>query len=276
MTIDRRGFIGTALAAGAGMASAQEEAPHKKLNVPTTTAKVTKLFRSPDKHPNALAAADDGLWIGDQVSENVNKVDWNTGKALLSFPTEAHNTSGLAAGGGYLWISCNGGVSNRRPPRPHDKPISEILQADMKNGKTVKFHQMVWTNGIHGINYSEATKSLWVVAPSLQIICEMDPKDMRIMHIIPVKGDRPHGLVYDNGMIWVIIAGQREIQKLDAKTGKVLEIISLGSQDPDPHDLALHDGSIYYCDAGLTATFAGSAGGYICKLEMPKQITRNG
>ena len=59
---------------------------------------------------------------GDQVSEVVNKVDWKTGKMLAALETEAHNTSGLAVGGGYLWIGCNGGVSNRRAARLNDPP----------------------------------------------------------------------------------------------------------------------------------------------------------
>jgi hypothetical protein len=272
MSMRRRDFVGGALAAG--LASAQEESPRPKKAIPTSTAKVTRLFRSPDQHPNALEATNDGLWIGDQVSESVNKVDWKTGKVLLSFPTEAHNTSGLAVGGGYVWIGCNGGVSNRRPARPHDKPTAEILQADMKTGKTVKFHEMPWVNGIHGLTYVEATKSLWAVAPSLEVIVELDPKDMRIIHMLPVKGDRSHGIDYENGMLWVIIAGEREVQKLDAKTGKVLEILKIAAADPDPHGLALHDGGLYYCDAGLTATSAGSAAGYICRIDLPRSTTR--
>jgi len=273
MAMRRRDFVGAALAAG--LASAQEESPKPKAKeLPTHTAKVTKLYKSPDLHPNALEATNDGLWIGDQVSETVNKVDWKTGKALLSFPTEAHNTSGLAVGGGYLWIACNGGVSNRRPARPHDKPTAEILQADMKTGKTIKFHQMSWVNGIHGLTYVEATKSLWAVAPSLEVIVELDPKDMRITHMLPVKGDRSHGLDYDNGMLWVIIAGDRVVQKLDAKTGKLLEVLKIDAADPDPHGLALHEGSLYYCDAGLTATTAGGAAGYICRIDLPRSASR--
>ncbi len=271
MTIRRRDFIGAAL--GAGVAYAQEESSQSKAKVPTSTAKVTKLYKSPDLHPNALEATSDGLWIGDQVSETVNKVDWNTGKVLLSFPTEAHNTSGLAVGGGYVWIACNGGVSNRRPARPHDKPIAEILQADMKTGKTVKFHQLPWTNGIHGLTYVEQTKSLWAVAPSLELVVELDPKDLRITHMLAARGDRGHGLDYDNGILWVMIAGDRLVQKLDAKTGKLLEILKIAPQDPDPHGLALHAGNLYYCDAGLTATSAGGAAGYICRIDLAAKST---
>src|ERR1700739_4980301 len=142
MPIGRRTFLGSALAVAAAAAAD---------DVPTRTAKPVKLFKSPEAHPNALETADDGLWIGDQVSEVVNKVDWKTGKMLLSLQTEAHNTSGLAVGGGFIWIGCNGGVSGRRPARPNDRTTAEILQADMKTGKTIKFHQMAWAaGGIHG------------------------------------------------------------------------------------------------------------------------------
>src|SRR4051794_38370141 len=111
MSIGRRAFMGAAFAARVNSYAqgtvAAVAAP------PTRTAKVEKLFKAPDSHPNALETADDGLWIGDQVSERIFRVDWKSGKMLHEVQSEAHNTSGLAVGGGYLWIACNGGVSNR-------------------------------------------------------------------------------------------------------------------------------------------------------------------
>src|SRR5439155_589685 len=83
--------------------------------------KIEKLFKTESKNPNALEATPDGLWVCDQITEIVYKVDWNTGKTLLSFPTESHNTSGLAVGGGYVWIDANG-PNNRREKRPTDHP----------------------------------------------------------------------------------------------------------------------------------------------------------
>ena len=72
------------------------------------------------------------------MSEIAYKVDWQTHKVLHQVQTESHNTSGMAVGGGYLWMSANGGVSNRRPARPTDFPYDEIVQADMETGKTVR------------------------------------------------------------------------------------------------------------------------------------------
>ena len=66
---------------------------------PVHRAKVTPLFQSPDKHPNALEASPEGLWIGEQVTDRAYLVDWS-GKLLRSVPAESSNTSGIAYGVG--------------------------------------------------------------------------------------------------------------------------------------------------------------------------------
>jgi hypothetical protein len=101
MRTDRRQFLGMSMFAGVGAAQTPPTpGPRGAPPVPTCTAKVTRLWKAPDIHPNALEAAKDGLWIGDQVSERVFKVDWETGKLLQEFQLESHNTSGLAIGAG--------------------------------------------------------------------------------------------------------------------------------------------------------------------------------
>ncbi len=274
-TMRRREFFGATSTLLAGVAaraslSAQEAAPAAKAPpIPTRQAKVERLFKAPDLHPNALEAAADGLWIGDQVSERVFKVDWHTGKVLLELQTESHNTSGLAIGGGYLWLNANGGVSGRRPPRPTDKPFGEIIQADLKTGKTLKAYDPPW-GGVHGNVYVQETQTLWTVALNLNALAELDPKDnFRILRMIPVKGDRPHGLDWADGAIWCLFAGDRLLQKLDPDSGKVLEIVKLSpTADPDPHGMCIHEGYIYYCDAGLTAPGPGSEPAAVCRFRM--------
>jgi streptogramin lyase len=276
MKIARRQFIATAstLVAGVAATSRSSEAQEgtaaaKAPPVPTRQAKVERLFKAPDIHPNALEAAPDGLWIGDQVSEKVFKVDWQSGKVLHEIQTESHNTSGLAIGGGYLWLNANGGVSGRRPPRPTDKAFGEIVQADSKTGKTIKIYDPPW-GGVHGAVWVESTQTLWVVALNISALAELDPKDnLRVKRMIPVKGDRPHGLDWDNGAIWCLFAGDRLAQKLDPDSGKVLEIVKLSpTSDPDPHGMCLHNGYMYYCDAGLTAPGPGSEPATVCRFKM--------
>src|SRR3989441_5355026 len=177
MKMRRREFIGTGSAWVAGMAAPAvaraQEGGSKPPPVPTRQAKVERLFKAPDIHPNALEAAPDGLWIGDQVSEKVFKVDWQSGKVLHEVQTESHNTSGIAVGAGYLWLGANGGVSGRRPPRRTDKPFGEVIQADPKTGKTVKIHPLLWGGGGHGITFVPQTQTLWVTALGINPLAEM-------------------------------------------------------------------------------------------------------
>jgi streptogramin lyase len=143
-----------------------------------------------------------------------------------------------------------------------------VLQIDLATGKSLKWIQLPWGNGVHGITYAPRTRTLWVTALSVNALAEVDPKDFRILKLIPVKHTRAHGLDYDNGVVWCLFAADRVIHKLDAKNGKVLEVIRISPGDPDPHGLCLHEGHLYTCDAGLTATSAGSAPGYICRIDV--------
>jgi hypothetical protein len=260
MNIKRRDFIGAALAAGVATAQQGDSpSPKGKEGPPTHKAKVVKVFKGPCEHPNALEATKDALWIGDQVSEIAYKVDWNTHKVLHQVQTESHNTSGMAVGGGYLWMSANGSVSNRRPPRPTDSPKDEIVQCDLETGKTIR-------------RWGEQTNTLWVTAVGLRCIAELDPKDnFRIKHMIPVQYNRVHGLDWDNGALWIMFSSDYVIHKIDAETGKVLEVVTLSKEDPDPHGMCMHDGHLYYCDAGFPVGSNVSNdrnAGWICRIDV--------
>jgi streptogramin lyase len=281
----RRDFFRTAMAAGVGsiatsQLSAQEPAPARgggdAPKVPTYKIKVELLWKSPDRYPNALEATPDGLWVGDQVSERVNKLDWKTGKVLADFVAEAHNTSGLAVGGGYLWIGCNGAgtASNLREfKRPFDKSYGEIVQCDMKTGKQVKGYRTPW-GGVHGTMYNRETDKLWAVAPGLGFLAEMDPKDnLRILRMVTIRQNVPHGLEWYEGALWVIDGADRLVQKLDPESGRVQEVWTFGPDDPDPHGMCIHEGFVYFTDAGLGGGRKPSPGTkpqMICRFPLTK------
>jgi hypothetical protein len=284
MKMRRRDFFGTTLAAGVGAVAAtglgaQEDTAGRggrgSAPTPTYQAKVEKLFKSPDRYPNALEATPDALWVGDQVSERVLKMDWNTGKVLEDFVAEAHNTSGLAVGGGYLWIGCNGAgtaAANRPFNRPTDKSYGEIVKCDMKTGKQLKAYRTPW-GGTHGTVYERTTDKLWAVDPGQQLAVEMDPKDdLRILRMISVGGGTPHGIEIYDGAIWIMAAADRLVRKIDY-SGKVQEIWTLGANDPDPHGMCIHNGFVYYCDAGLGGGRTPSPGTVpqiICRFPLKK------
>jgi hypothetical protein len=260
MAMKRRDFLGTALAAGIGAAAsplrAQDEGRGGRGSTPPPAyqAKVEQLFKSPDRYPNALEAMPDALWVGDQVSERVLKMDWNTGKVLENFIAEAHNTSGLAVGGGYLWIGCNGAgtaASLRKFDRPTDKSYGEVVQCDMKTGKQVKGYRTPW-GGTHGTVYDRSNDKLWVVAPGQGLALQTDPKDnFRMLKMVTIGGGTPHGIELYDGALWILCAADRVLHKHDMESGRILASWTISTNDPDPHGLCIRDGYAYYCDAGL-------------------------
>jgi hypothetical protein len=265
----RREFIGAALAAG--IAGAQPRPGQQAAPVPARKPKaVVKLFKSPDGHPNGLEATKEGLWIAEQVSERAYLVDWK-GKVLHKVDTESHNVSGIAAGGGYLWMACNG-MGVMRDPRPTDRPGGELLQCDPKTGKTLKRYIPPWPGGMHGVTWNQKTQTLWVTALAINALAEVDPKDnFRILHEIPVTLGRAHGLDFEGDAIWCLFSSDLQIQKLDMNTGKVLDVIQLSKEDPDPHGLCINEGKLYYSDAGIAPPGKDSgspSAGYICRIDI--------
>jgi hypothetical protein len=260
MKMRRRDFFSTTALAGAGLMagtrlSAQETparggGPPKP---PTYAPKMEMLWKSPDRYPNALEASPEGLWLGDQVSERINLLDWKTGKVLEDFIGEAHNTSGLAVGGGFIWVGCNGSgtaAQLREFKRPTDRNYGEIVKLDMK-GKQVKGYRTPW-GGVHGTFYHRQTDKLWAVAPGLGFLAEMDPKDdLRISRMLTIKMNVPHGLDYHDGSFWIIDGADRLVQRIDPESGRVQEIWAFGPNDPDPHGMCIYDNHVYFTDAGL-------------------------
>ncbi|NJN84521.1 MAG: hypothetical protein HC802_21055, partial [Caldilineaceae bacterium] len=77
---------------------------------------------------------DDGLWIADQITDRVALVeiedagDYGVTKFIRDIPSESSNTSGMAVGGGYVWMIANA-------------PPQGVFQVDM-NSKLISHRQI--------------------------------------------------------------------------------------------------------------------------------------
>ena len=253
----RREFLGTLVAATALGASN---------DFPSRAAKVVRLFKSPDGHPNGLETTSEGLWIGEQVTDRAHLVDWK-GKLIRSVDTDSSNTSGIAYGGGFLWMAANGKATGR-PPRPTDATTGEVIKTDPATGKTVARYPVPGGGGVHGLEFAEG--KLWLTSLKIQKLSLVDPKDFHLIQQIPVHLGRAHGLAWDKGAIWCMHSTDRVIQKLDAKDGRILEQITLAKDDPDPHGMCLYKGHLYYCDAGIAPggeSNGSPSAGYVCRID---------
>jgi hypothetical protein len=232
-------------------------------------ASVTKLFRTVDGHPNALDVSPEGFWIGEQVTDRVLLMDL-TGKVIKAFQTECHNCSGLAVGGGYLWLSANGAPQFDRPIKI-EATASEILQCRL-DGTVVKRHAVpLGGGGSTGLEYVDGT--LWMVASRLRALMQVNAETFEPIVAHPFSQvQRPHGLAWDNGGMWVVDGNDEpRLVKMDAKTGATREIIQLSVGDPDPHGLAMLDGKLYFCDAGIHPGWDRDKSphtGWLCRVDV--------
>jgi hypothetical protein len=268
----KREFLAAGLGAGLAFGSwktalAQSGGGRK---IVTRKAKTTKLFKSPQGFPNGLAATPEGLWIAEQklsgaqakaynlpepksLDEACWLVDWN-GKLLKTVMTPSRNTSGLAVGGGYVWMVANA-------------PPQGVFQVDM-NSKLVSHRQIPLGpakgdgGGSHGAVWDNG--KLWLSSLRLRGNLRVDPKTWQPEFMIPFYQSFPdrvryHGIALDNGTMWQVIGndsksfkeGKPGLVRYDASTGQVLEVVDFLPGSSDPHGLAMHDGKLISCDAGI-------------------------
>ena len=263
----KREFLAAGIATGALLKTGFAQQPSAGPRTPSRKAKTTKLFKSPQGFPNAVSVTPEGLWIGEQklsgaqaasynlpepksLSENAWLVDWN-GKVLKTVTTPSRNTSGMAVGGGYVWM-----VANAAP--------EGVFQVDM-NSRLISHRQIPLGSanggGCHGALWQDG--KLWIAALRLRCNLRVDPKTWAPEFSIPFYQApdrvRYHGIAWDNGSIWQVVGNDCKryseyrpaLVRYEAATGKVLETVDFVPNSCDPHGLAMHDGKLISCDAGI-------------------------
>jgi len=230
---------------------------------------VEKLYKSPDGNPNALEATADGLWVGEQVTDRAYLVDWKSGKPTLRFETQSSNTSGIAAGGGFVFMAANGPTGSRER-RPTDvEKGGRIVKLDAKTGKHIKNFPTPNGGGVHGLLWLK--NSLWITQFGPNKNITQTDADLEFIRSFPVPLERAHGLGWDGQHMWCMFSDDYRILKFDINNGRVIEAVDLERSDPDPHGMTWHEGNLYYCDAGIAPGFKDSGSphsGWICRIHL--------
>ena len=226
------------------------------------------LYQSPDGHPNGLEATPEGLWVGEQVTDRAYLLDWKTGRPLAKYETQSSNTSGIAAGGGFVFMGANG-PAHRRPRRPHDVTRGgRIVKLDAETGQHVSNYQTPSGGGLHGMLW--AKHALWITQFNPLKVVKADA-NLNTFHDFDLPLGRPHGLGWDGEHIWCMFSNDYLALRFDIRTGRIIEGVELDRGDPDPHGMTWWNGALYYCDAGIAPGHKDNLskyGGSICRIEL--------
>lgn len=220
--------------------------------------KIERLFRAPYALPNDLQVTDQGLWIVDQASDRVARVqaeapdpEYRTCVITHEIATESSNTSGLTYGEGALWLAANSSGAGRwRTPRPTDASEGEILRVDPETGKTLHRFPVPGGGGTHGLDYDTYEPgTLWLTTLRSQTLTQISIADGSIRHVIPLPYHSAHGVVRVEDGIWVVHKLEWAIFKLDPADGTLRDRIEIPREMPEVHGLARDGADLLYCDA---------------------------
>jgi hypothetical protein len=144
-------------------------------------------------------------------------------------------------------------------------PPQGVFQVDM-NSRLVSHRQIPLGpsndgGGCHGALWHDG--KLWIASLRLRGNLRVDPETWKPEFLIPFyqapERVRYHGIAWDNGTIWQIVGNDSKryseyrpcLVRHDAATGKVLEVVDFVPNSCDPHGLAMWDGKLISCDAGI-------------------------
>jgi len=240
--------------------------------LPSRNAKTTRLFKAPGVYPNAMSSSPQGLWVAQQLlteseaqdagipysrsgKEKVWLLDMS-GKVLQTRESSAINTSGLAVGGGSLWVCSN-----------TSDAATGIHQVDIASGKQTAQRQIPLSpnnvsGGNHGAKWHQG--KLWVANNRMRSIMRINPQtwqgEMQIPIAVPPDMGRFHDFAFDrDGTLLIVIANQGTkshtenkagLLRVDPNTGRAIETIIFAPGSADPHGLEFHNGQLLSCDAG--------------------------
>ena len=199
------------------------------------------------------------------------------GKVLRTVHSDAVNTSGLAFGGGYLWVMSNTSDAS-----------SGVHKVDLASGKEIAHLQIPLSpnnisGGIHGAQWHEG--KLWIVNNRMRSLIRMNPAnwtgEIQIPMNVPEEMTRFHDITFDkDGTILQVVANMSSrhygeskagLARYDAGSGKLIEVISFVDGSCDPHGLEMRNGTLISCDAGFHPGWPidnSPSSGYIFRIDL--------
>ena len=219
---------------------------------------ISKLFRAPYGVPNALQVVGDQLWVADQITDRVALIEiaepseYGVTRLVRDMPSESSNTSGMAWGGGSLWLAANCEATLWRPARSTDAEKGEgaILEVDPDTGATRNRWPIPCGGCVHGMEYDHFEEGyVWITTLKEKTLSKMRIADWSVQHVIKLPYVRAHGVVRVEDGVWVVHTADRVIVKLDVGDGRELDRVEVPETDPQPHGLSAFGANLLYCDA---------------------------
>lgn len=156
--------------------------------------------------PSQMAIGD-SIWIIDDSSHTLLRVDLNTGELLHSSPVDGTPT-GIAFGDGSVWVSSG--------------PTGSVIRFDARTGDRQRSIRV--PSGVSGMAYGAG--SLWVADPLHDKVLRIDPVTNSVVATRSV-GREPEVVAVGPSGVWVLNALDNSLSRIDPASNVVSPPIAL-------------------------------------------------
>jgi transglutaminase-like putative cysteine protease/streptogramin lyase len=190
---------------------------------------ILKVIKTPGPRPTGLAFDGRSLWLADDFTDRIYKIDPETGTVLSSFESPGHHPEGLAWDGRYLW-HVDSGENLMYKLDPETGKALTILESNSPNPR-----DLAWDG-----------EYLWIADFQSDTLLKVSPVDGMMVQTVPSPAGEPAGLAFDGKYLWVTDRIKDRVYLVNPADGLCLS--SLRSYGPWPAGLAWGGDALWNVD----------------------------
>jgi transglutaminase-like putative cysteine protease len=190
---------------------------------------VLKIIKTPGPLPTGLAFDGQNLWLADDFTDKIYKIDPQTGRVLSSFDSPGHHPEGLAWDGSCLW-HIDSGERLMYKLDPETGRALSVLESNSPNPR-----DLAWDG-----------EYIWIVDFRSDTLLKVSTVDGMMVQTFASPAAEPTGLTYDGKYLWVADRTEDRIYLVDPADGLCLS--SLRSYGPFPSGLAWAGDTLWNVD----------------------------
>lgn len=190
---------------------------------------ILKVIKTPGPCPTGLAFDGRNLWLADNFTDKIYKIDPESGKILKVFDSPGHHPEGLAWDGKYLW-HIDSGEKYMYLLDPETGRALSILESNSSNPR-----DLAWDG-----------KYVWIIDHKRDLLIKVSPEDGMMVQNFPSPAREPAGLTFDGKYLWVTDRSEDRIYLVNPSDGLCLS--SLRTYGPFAYGLAWGDNVLWNVD----------------------------
>jgi len=190
---------------------------------------ILKVIKTPGPCPTGLAFDGKNLWLADNFTDKIYKIDPESGKILKVFDSPGHHPEGLAWDGKYLWHI--------------DSGEKYMYLLDPETGRALSILE---SNSSHPRDLAWDGKYVWIIDHKRDLLIKVSPEDGMMVQNFPSPAREPAGLTFDGKYLWVTDRSEDRIYLVNPSDGLCLS--SLRTYGPFAYGLAWGDNVVWNVD----------------------------